>query len=213
MNTGWVYVLSNASMPNMVKVGCTYATGSDPESRAAELSSTSGVPTPFEVQFAVKVTGGQRTIQSIERAAHAALAAHRVNAGREFFAVNASTAASAILSNLQSAPLQVIDAAQIRIEATRICEQQRIESERRMAEQFRIAEEQQRIANERQRIAVAREKEEQRRAKEADRRSASEHATWATLIAVGAFFVGYPGVSLIAGLYLAWLIWCNGTNI
>ena len=47
-NPGHIYVLMNYSMENLVKVG---KTNRDSESRAKELSSVTGVPTPFIVAF------------------------------------------------------------------------------------------------------------------------------------------------------------------
>ena len=48
MSTGWVYVLSNPSIPSQVKVGWTKGR---PAARAKELQGT-GVPTPFKVETA-----------------------------------------------------------------------------------------------------------------------------------------------------------------
>lgn len=47
-NLGYVYVLANSAMPGMVKVG---KTNRSPETRAAELSSVTGLPTPFIVVY------------------------------------------------------------------------------------------------------------------------------------------------------------------
>lgn len=47
-NSGYIYVLINHSMENLVKVGKTTR---DTESRAKELSSVTGVPMPFLVAF------------------------------------------------------------------------------------------------------------------------------------------------------------------
>jgi hypothetical protein len=43
---GWVYILRNPSIPNMVKIGSTF---NDPAERARQLSVATGVPTPFFV--------------------------------------------------------------------------------------------------------------------------------------------------------------------
>lgn len=48
MSEGWIYVLVNSSMPGLLKVG---KTSRDPEHRATELSSVTGVATPFVVIF------------------------------------------------------------------------------------------------------------------------------------------------------------------
>ncbi len=47
-DAGYVYVLINSTLPGLVKVG---KTTKDSESRAKELSSATGVPTPFTVAF------------------------------------------------------------------------------------------------------------------------------------------------------------------
>lgn len=77
MNPGYVYLLTNASMPGLVKVGCTQR---DSRARARKLYTT-GVPTPFEVAFEVFSSDHV----SLENQMHARLDAFRVNGGREFF--------------------------------------------------------------------------------------------------------------------------------
>lgn len=52
MEYGIVYLLTNPCMPGLVKIGMT--TREDMDSRIKELYST-GVPVPFECQFACKV--------------------------------------------------------------------------------------------------------------------------------------------------------------
>jgi hypothetical protein len=47
LQAGFIYILTNQSMPDLVKVGMTTKT---PNLRAAELSST-GVPSPFELEY------------------------------------------------------------------------------------------------------------------------------------------------------------------
>lgn len=47
-DNGYVYVLMNPSMENLVKIGKTER---EPDERAKELSSTTGVPTPFIVVY------------------------------------------------------------------------------------------------------------------------------------------------------------------
>jgi hypothetical protein len=48
MNEGWIYVLVNSSVPGLAKVGRTFR---PPADRAAELSSATGVATPFVLAF------------------------------------------------------------------------------------------------------------------------------------------------------------------
>ena len=61
---GSVYVLTNPAMPNMVKIGKTTR---DVELRLADLYST-GVPLPFECEYAAKV----KDVDKTEKAFHTA---------------------------------------------------------------------------------------------------------------------------------------------
>jgi len=88
MSKGYVYVLTNASMPGIVKIGRTER---DPFARAAELHTT-GLPTPFEVIACVLV----QNAAALERDLHALFSAQRVSGNREFFQV----AVSAVAENL-----------------------------------------------------------------------------------------------------------------
>ncbi len=90
---GFVYVLTNESLPTVVKVGYT---DRRPDVRAAELHST-GVPTPFKVSFCFQC-GDPR---AAERRVHAALAAYRVRSDREFFQCSAIDAAAHILQSFE----------------------------------------------------------------------------------------------------------------
>lgn len=67
-------------MPGLVKIGMTERENID--ARMKELYST-GVPVPFECQFAARVK--KSDCAKIERALHTAFAPDRVNANREFF--------------------------------------------------------------------------------------------------------------------------------
>jgi hypothetical protein len=77
---GYVYVMTNEAMPGLVKIGMTCG---DPESRAQELSSATGVPFPFRVVVCKKVHRPKEK----EAAIHELLSAlgFRVNERREFF--------------------------------------------------------------------------------------------------------------------------------
>ena len=77
---GYVYALINWSMPGLVKVGITSRT---PDERSDELSSATGVPTPFERVFHVLVPDARAAESEI----HGKLEArgYRVSGDREFF--------------------------------------------------------------------------------------------------------------------------------
>ena len=87
MEYGIVYLLTNPVMPGLVKIGMTAQ--EDIEKRMRELYTT-GVPVPFECQFACKVKKGDCV--KIEKALHAAFAPQRVNANREFFRIQVEQA-------------------------------------------------------------------------------------------------------------------------
>lgn len=77
MSRGYVYVLVNESMPNLVKVGMTTRTV---EQRASELFQT-GVPTPFEIYAKYECPN----CVEVEAVVHSALSGCRVSGQREFF--------------------------------------------------------------------------------------------------------------------------------
>lgn len=74
---GFVYVMSNQSMPGIVKIG---RTSRNPIDRAAELFST-GVPRPFDIRFVAYSTQSDQ----LEQAAHNHFREDRLNPNREFF--------------------------------------------------------------------------------------------------------------------------------
>lgn len=87
MDYGIVYLLTNPVMPGLVKIGMT--TRDDIDDRMRELYST-GVPVPFECQFACRVK--KADCARIEKALHTAFAPQRINANREFFRIQVEQA-------------------------------------------------------------------------------------------------------------------------
>ena len=87
MEYGIVYLLTNPVMPGLVKIGMT--TREDMDARMKELYST-GVPVPFECQFACKVK--KSDCAKIEKALHTAFNPQRINANREFFRIQVEQA-------------------------------------------------------------------------------------------------------------------------
>lgn len=79
-NPGYIYILTNPSIQDMVKIGFT---NRSVNIRAKELSSATGVPTPFKIYSSFKVPKGMSNI--IERQIHKELSKYRVNQNREFF--------------------------------------------------------------------------------------------------------------------------------
>ena len=77
---GIIYVLTNPSMPGLVKIGKT--TRENVKARLSELYST-GVPIPFECAFAGRV----KDVSKVEQAFHQAFGPYRLNPKREFFEI------------------------------------------------------------------------------------------------------------------------------
>lgn len=91
VNHQWVYIMSNASMPGLLKIGMTTTS---PQQRNRELGSATGVPTPFKLEYSLEVSNAAY----VERAIHEALRDHRVNHRREFFEIDLKTAIRAVKS-------------------------------------------------------------------------------------------------------------------
>ena len=96
---GYVYILTNPSMPGLVKVGKTTIT---PNKRMGELHST-GVPTPFELECSISVND----CHEAELLAHQALNSFRVAKNREFFKVSPKKAIERILESVEEC--EVVD--------------------------------------------------------------------------------------------------------
>lgn len=94
MALGWIYVLSNASMPGLLKIGQSTA---DPEFRALELHTT-GVPQPFQVEY----KGLFEDFAALERRVHSALSDQREHRSREFFRMSVQAAVQRILELSES---------------------------------------------------------------------------------------------------------------
>src|SRR6266481_8940048 len=83
-----VYVLTNESMPGLIKIGRTNA---DLAARIRGLYQT-GVPLPFELYFACEVQDSA----FVEAQLHEAFGDHRVSKNREFFKLAPERAKAAL---------------------------------------------------------------------------------------------------------------------
>ena len=90
MSSGYIYILSNAAMPGLLKIG---RTDRHPEQRARELRTT-GVPQPFVLEHYV----GVEDSASAEAQVHNLLQTNggRMSSDREFFSVNLQEAIEAL---------------------------------------------------------------------------------------------------------------------
>ena len=84
--SGYVYGLTHDYMPGIVKVG---ASRKHPMQRLAELSASTGVPGAFKLAYYVQCSDAF----ALEAALHEEFSEHRVDSGREFFAVAISEVA------------------------------------------------------------------------------------------------------------------------
>jgi hypothetical protein len=91
----FIYVLENASMPGLVKIGRTERNVSE---RVSELSSHTGVPTGFIVVNEYAVANSVEA----ERIIHDRLSDYRVADNREFFKMEAEDAKDIIESMLEA---------------------------------------------------------------------------------------------------------------
>ena len=81
----WIYVLSNESIPDLIKIGYT---STPPEERAKEISRATGVALPYKVEFVFKCHEGM----VLEKEIHSYLDEYRVNDRREFFKISINEA-------------------------------------------------------------------------------------------------------------------------
>lgn len=93
---GYVYILSNPSMPSLLKIGFTER---DVEERVEELNST-GVPVPFEIEA---IFGSPNAYED-EQAIHNILDHHRLANNREFFSIEIKEAVQCVIDYLDSEP-------------------------------------------------------------------------------------------------------------
>jgi len=81
----YVYVLSNESMPGILKIGYT---SKHPDTRAKEISSATGVATDFKVEYAYKCHEGRNLEQEI----HHELGYCRMHKKKEHFNIELENA-------------------------------------------------------------------------------------------------------------------------
>ena len=86
----WVYILSNPTMPHMLKIGYTKNT---PDERAKQISNATGVALPYKVEWAFHCYDGF----SLEQEVHHKLNNYRVNNNREFFQISLDEAKDTVM--------------------------------------------------------------------------------------------------------------------
>lgn len=91
MSKGYVYVLSNPSMPGLLKVGRSAHGGS----RRAEQLYRTGVPAEFRLEFEI-LTDNARHLESV---VHSGLTPFRAGQDREFFTCSIAEAVKCIVDS------------------------------------------------------------------------------------------------------------------
>jgi predicted RNA-binding Zn-ribbon protein involved in translation (DUF1610 family) len=86
---GFVYILSNETMPDIVKIGFTERTVAE---RIAELSAHTGVAAPFKEEASFPVADPR----GVEELIHVKLSGWRLRESREFFTLSPSDAIAAV---------------------------------------------------------------------------------------------------------------------
>ena len=94
MSVGYIYVLSNSTMPGLLKIGFT---NRDVNDRMQELSASTGVPTPFEVEYYCLT----RDVEIIEAEVHNRFSKYR-QSGKEFFSIPLAQAVATIDSLIRN---------------------------------------------------------------------------------------------------------------
>lgn len=95
MSSGYVYILSNPSMPGLLKIGRSQHGGS---ARARQMHTTA-TPTPFKLEFEVFT----EYMEWLESSVHKALSEYRETPGREFFRLSADDAILSVMMHFAAA--------------------------------------------------------------------------------------------------------------
>jgi len=85
----YVYILSNKSMPGLIKIGFTDKT---PQKRVEGLNRSTGVPVDFDIEWAFPCFNAIR----LEKEVHDYFDGYRLRKNREFFRIDIETAKEAI---------------------------------------------------------------------------------------------------------------------
>jgi len=186
-------------MPGLIKVG---KTTTHPSQRMSELHST-GVPTPFELEFSATVSSCDYS----EKAAHRALANYRVTGNREFFRISIKKAIELILPVIGDYRIHDVKEThgieQIRIEVDRR------EREKRDAEQARqIARQQEKNQREAERLGRRRAVEQNILAYEQKLRQLGPRPVKKELPTIG-FFLVFCYLPIPIG----WLVWAGALQV
>jgi len=199
-SNGFIYILSNPSMPNLYKVGFTTTSL---KQRIQELNTT-GVPRPFQAEKVFEIP--ESNLRAVEQLAHKKLKKKDLHHGKEFFEGSlhdcVSAVEDAIYEITKSESIDLIGHAKQRAAQ----EQRRKEDEKR-----RIELERKQLAELEERIRIANREVDKKRLdyimhlKEEEKKS---EALWVRFITLpfGILFFGAIGIAIMSeGGPLAWI--------
>ena len=96
---GFIYVLSNPSMPGIYKIGVTTISG---HARAYDLSKSTGVPSDFKVEFESFTPNRYK----VESQIHKHLDKYRVSPKKEFFKLDIQEIVREVIRSSQEVPVE-----------------------------------------------------------------------------------------------------------
>lgn len=204
-----VYILTNSSYRDMVKIGQTDRTAYD---RAREISTGTGVPTSLTVAYYAETTDDKAACL-LERKIHNALSEKRVNRFREFFNIFVAEAIAYIETIGHNSNAIAITSTEIAARAERIraeraaayaeqqrrneeaaakyrAEQQRLQAARREAAELARVERARAEAEQAEQYAAIRAQREAAARVEAARISRKRKMVWGSLVLVACFLFG-----------------------
>ena len=124
----YIYIISNVSMPGLLKVG---RTSNAPSKRMSELHTTS-VPTPFELEVAFQVSDSAYA----ERRIHQLLDSFRVAKNREFFRIGVAEAAETAINSFSDFKLFYAKKSHGIVEIEQAFREERTEKEKQQTEKL-----------------------------------------------------------------------------
>ncbi|MFQ6758290.1 MAG: hypothetical protein D9V46_07050 [Deltaproteobacteria bacterium] len=195
----YLYILSNPSMPGLIKIG---KTTTSPNQRMSELHST-GVPTAFALELSVEVDDCHVS----EQAAHSTLSKFRVANNREFFRISVAEALKAIIPVIGRYKIHEVQSSHGIESIERELNNKRLQAER-LAEARRA---------EIKRLELEQQQASEKRKNELEMAIAAEHQKLNQLgpspIKKDLPFIGTALCFAYMPLPLGWIVWINTLNI
>lgn len=197
-----VYILSNPTIPGLLKIGYTSRTA---EERCNELSAHSGVATPYKVVWFIQTTTIE-SAQSLEQHVHLALDQCRYNRTREFFECTEAVAKDTVekIAHTISAAAFPDLALMQQLREAEIARVALAEAQQQHANMIAIAEKQ-RLSLEAAE-AERRTKAEENRSIRAEQEKNKRNSEWILILAGLAVLSGWWASALFLG-FLAWIIY------